>query len=201
MKTAEPPSTKERLIAAARDHYLEVGTVQFSLREVARRTDITAAAIYRHFDSKEALLAAVCHEGFRIFGGYLLSALAKKSPRDRMVGAIDQYLRFSVERPRDYRVIFMSEPVDRRLFRSPDDSSPDPSFTFLVDRVRECQEAKVLRRGDPRELALSIWAHVHGLVSLRIAGRLGEDGEDIERFSSLYRASALSLLHGLAPHS
>jgi len=201
MQMTEPPSTKERLLAAARDHYLEVGTVHFSLREVARRTEVTAAAIYRHYDSKEALLAEVCNEGFRIFGGYLMSALAKRGPRDRMLAAIDQYLRFSIERPRDYRVIFMSEPVDRRLVRPPDDASPDPSFTFLVDRVRECQEEKIIRRGDPRDLALSIWAHLHGLVSLRIAGLLGEEGQDVERFTALYRASAESLLRGIAPRS
>lgn len=201
MKTAEPPSTKERLLSAARDHYLEVGTVHFSLREVARRTDVTAAAIYRHFDSKEALLAEVCNEGFRTFGGYLMAALAKRGPRERMSAAIDQYLRFSIERPRDYRVIFMSEPVDRRLVRPPDDASPDPSFQFLVDRVRECQDAKIIRRGDAHELALAIWAHLHGLVSLRIAGLLGERGDDIEGFSALYRASAESLLHGLAPRA
>ena len=65
--TLEEPNTRTRLLAHAREVYLEGGAAHFSLREVARRVGISAAAVYRHFDSKDALLGAVCEEGFRTF--------------------------------------------------------------------------------------------------------------------------------------
>jgi AcrR family transcriptional regulator len=186
-------TTKERLLAEARDLFLEVGATAFSLREVARRSGVTAAAVYRHFDGKEALLGAVCSEGFRVFASYLMTSLAKPKPLERLREAGQQYLRFALERPRDYRVIFMSEPIET--------TSPlpaDSSFHFLVDRVRECIAAKKLRADEPEAMAVGIWAHVHGLVSLRLAGHLAPAGDDAA-FRALFTRSTDDLLAGLAP--
>ena len=56
---AEVEGTKTRLLVEARDLYIEAGVAHFSLREVARRVGVSAAAVYRHFASKEALLDEV----------------------------------------------------------------------------------------------------------------------------------------------
>jgi AcrR family transcriptional regulator len=43
--------TRALLLEHARELYLEGGPAAFSLREVARRVGVSAAAVYRHFDS------------------------------------------------------------------------------------------------------------------------------------------------------
>lgn len=187
-------TTKERLLAEARDLYLEVGPVAFSLREVARRSKVTAAAVYRHYEDKNALLGAVCAEGFRVFASYLMGALAKPKPLERMRETGAQYLRFALERPRDYCVIFMGDAIDP----PPQATTPDASFQFLLDRVRECQQAKDIRKGDPNEIAVTIWAHVHGLVSLYLAGHLAPLGAE-DDFRQLYTRSTDAMLASLAP--
>lgn len=188
--------TKTRLLEIARDHYLQVGAEQFSLREVARRARLTAPAIYRYYANKEVLLAAVCAQGFRVFADYLLSALGRGTPLDRLLASGSQYLRFALEHPHDYHVIFMRGdvvPPSGAL-----DAPPEPTFQFLVDRVRECQDAGVVRKGDPTEFAVTVWAHVHGLVSLRIAGHLQPAGDDAA-FTLMFDRSLLLLLDGLSP--
>jgi len=84
-----------------------------------------------------------------------MASLSQPKPLDRMRATGQQYLRFALERPRDYRVIFMSEVIDRKPSAR---DTPDTSFQFLVDRVRECVDAKVFRRGDLQEIAVTIWA-------------------------------------------
>lgn len=186
--------TKTRLLSAARDHYLEVGPERMSLREVARRAGVSAPAVYRHYEHKDALVGAVCEEGFRVFGAYLMESLRAREPLARIRAAARQYLRFGLERPRDYRVIFMSDRRERETAHAP---SASPSFHFLVDRVRECVAAGVLAEGDPEEIAMTIWAHVHGLVSLRIQGQLEPAGDD-EAFRAVFTRSVDRLLAGLA---
>jgi hypothetical protein len=56
----------------------------------------------------------------------------------------------------------------------------------------------VLAKGDAFTVAAIIWAHVHGLVSLRLSGHFAGYGDD-EAFARFYRASAQQLLSGMAP--
>jgi AcrR family transcriptional regulator len=188
--------TKTRLLAEARDLYLEAGFARFSLREVARRVGVSAPAVYRHYDSKEALLREVCAAGFRQFGSYLLQSLSEPTPRDRLVKSGELYFRFAMENPRDYRVIFMGGAEDF-MSKADAEGAPDPTFQFLVDRVRECMQTRVLKKGNETEVAAIIWSHVHGLVSLRLSGHLGRAGTDAE-FARFYAHAVEQLLAGLA---
>jgi hypothetical protein len=58
-------------------------------------------------------------------------------------------------------------------------------------------EASVIARGDPEKTAVLVWAHLHGLVSLRIAGLL-EAAFDDQAFAEMYRHSVARLFRGLA---
>jgi hypothetical protein len=49
------------------------------------------------------------------------------------------------------------------------------TFRFLVDRIAECTSAGVMPPGDAELQALSLWAHIHGLVSLYLAQKLALD--------------------------
>ena len=190
--------TRARLRTEARDLYLAAGFGGFSLREVARRAGVSGAAVYRHFDDKEALLRDVCATGFRIFSSYLLRALAARTPRERMAATAEQYLRFALENPRDYRFIFMGASEDYDTLKPSDTTESASTFHFLVDRVRECMQERVLAKGDPFTVAAVIWAHVHGLVSLRLSGHFAGYGDD-EAFARFYRGAAKQLLSGMAP--
>ena len=178
--------TRERLLDEARELYLHAGLGGFSLREVARRAGVSAAAVYRHYAGKEALLSAVCGEGFRVFSSYLLKSLAAPNAKARLHAAAEQYLRFALEEPRHYRFIFMGAAEDiGELAPEIPTGQHEPTFQFLIDRVRECMQAKVLARGDADLIATQIWAHVHGLVSLRLSGHLKLLHSDAE-FTKLY---------------
>jgi AcrR family transcriptional regulator len=193
--------TRALLLTAARDLFLETGVTRFSLREVARRVGISPAAVYRHFEHKEALILAACTQGFQIFSSYLVRALSAPTPLARLLAAGEQYRAFGVDNPLDYRFIFMS-PAEEAC--PPEGPEPEPdlpqysTFRFLVDRVSECIATGALKPGDPESLAVSIWAHVHGLVSLRLSGHFNWLGDD-RAFAEHYRASVASLLGGLSP--
>ncbi len=198
MLAADSSDTRARLLAHARDVYLEGGPASFSLREVARRSGVSAPAVYRHFDGKEALLGAVCGEGFRIFSSYLLRSLGEATPKGRLLAAGDQYRLFALENPRDYRFIFMSTAEDLGLTAGPPTSVNSATFQFLVDRTNECIASRDLAPGDAAEIAAVIWAHVHGLASLRLSGHLAPAGDDAA-FATFFRQSVERLLLGLAP--
>ena len=196
--------TRALLLTAARDLFLEAGEPGFSLREVARRVGISPAAVYRHFEGKEALTFAACTQGFTVFSSYLVRALAAQTPLERALASCEQYRAFGLENPLDYRFIFMSPAEQVQLPQKlPAIASDQPmlpqysTFQFLIDRVRECMDARVIGRGDPEKIAVLVWAHLHGLVSLRISGLLAGVGDD-QAFAEVYRQSVARLFRGLA---
>src|SRR6187551_245676 len=83
--------TRALLITAARDLFLEAGESGLSLREVARRVGVSPAAVYRHFEGKEALTFAACTQGFEVFSSYLVRALSAPIPLDRALASCEQY--------------------------------------------------------------------------------------------------------------
>jgi AcrR family transcriptional regulator len=191
----ERRDTRAKLLEVARALWVEEGAAQVSLRDVARRAKVSPAAVYRHFESKEALLGAVCAAGFQMFGAYLMGSLVAKTERARLAAASVAYRRFALENPEFYRVMFMGALPSSAV--SPIQPVGE-TFQFLVDRVRECQRAKVIHAGDATSIAASIWAHVHGLVSLRLTGHMDQVGTDAD-FEKFFDRSSDELVSGLGP--
>lgn len=187
---------REQILACARDIYVEEGLQGLSMRSLAERVGVTAPAIYRHFEGKEDLLSEIIGEGLELFGTYIYAALEGETPLERLHLGARAYLDFALEQRRFYEVLFMS-PAQLGLAGLPEDTRnlAAATFQFLVDRVRECMDEGVLREDDPCEVATTIWAHGHGLVSLYHSGSM-ELGED--DFRTLFMRSRERLMAGLA---
>ncbi|MDX1646369.1 MAG: TetR/AcrR family transcriptional regulator [Longimicrobiales bacterium] len=187
---------RDRILGCACDLYLEEGLDGFSMRKLAKEVGVTAPAIYRHYDGREAVLADVLREAHRTFSRYLYSALGAPTPLERFFGAGEKYLDFVIEHPRWYGM--MHTPAEHLGMESiPPDIEALRSAThqFWLDRVRECMEAGILRPGDPEETSVTMWAHAHGMVQLYHQGHLDADPE---AFRALFKASGARLMAGVA---
>lgn len=193
--------TRERIVSAARDLYLEGGLAALSMRKVAKMADISATAIYRHFDSKEAMLTAVCADGYGLFGRYLARGLRGADPLDRLRQTGAGYLDFALDHPAYYRIMFMTNAAEHGFAEWIEAHQRQvlPTFQFLVDRVRECVDAGLLAEpaGGLRELAAWIWSHSHGMVSLWLLGQFDQDVPDPDGLRDFYQRSVNHLLRGL----
>ena len=81
----------------AREILEEEGLAALSLRSVARRAGVSHAAPYRHFSSREALLADVAIQGLKELQAEIAAAGAMPGDRgERIVHIGGAYLRFGV---------------------------------------------------------------------------------------------------------
>ena len=151
---------------------------QLSLREVARQAGVSHTAPYRHFADKAALLAAVAEEGFITFGRYLSDAVvrANADPIESLRATGEAYVRYALEHPTHFRVMFRSA----SLGYDPDSSleiTAQGTFQILVDVIISGQMAGLIKAGDPKEIATGRWALVHGFSMLLLDGMLPQRGE------------------------
>jgi AcrR family transcriptional regulator len=158
---------REALIQAARELIKEKGPAGFTFAEAARSAGVSAAAPYRHFRDREALLADVAREGFKRFEAMLKAGWAngKPDPVTAFHNLGRAYLAFARAEPAYYAAMFESA--------LPPDHNPDlraaGDSAFAVLRVAAETLAAQLPAGDrPPSLMMSLhfWSMAHGIASL-----------------------------------
>lgn len=162
------------------------GVEALTLRAVGETLGVSRTALYRHFSDKQALLAAVAREGFRMLRLALSAAHdAHGGGRAGFEAMGLAYVRFAVEHPSHYRVMFgrfvESCSKDTELIEE-----AGAAFQVLVHSLIEQQQAGLIRRDDPQLLARFIWSVVHGIAMLVIDGQMRGDerGEALNRFAA-----------------
>jgi AcrR family transcriptional regulator len=152
------------LLDAALQVLEEGGATALSLRAVARRAGVSPAAPYRHYADREALVSAVAAVGYRDLAERLAAAHAAPSTAEQLADVAVAYVRFAIERPALFRIMF-SEPCDR-------DNDERVAATAAVTLYLREIVARAFPQSDPEPLTPAIWALVHGLAFLHLDGKL-----------------------------
>lgn len=162
---------REALLRAAVALIAEVGPRGFTLREAARRAGVSHNAPYRHFRSKEDLIAAVAAQGFRELTRAMLDAAAPQTTAaGRLRSSGLAYVAFALRRPEHFAVMFDTpfSPADHPECAE----AAGEAFGTLVRFIEACQQDGSLPQGDTLPRALAAWSLVHGIAKLAVAGRL-----------------------------
>jgi AcrR family transcriptional regulator len=147
---------KAVILAQAADLVAERGADGISLRELARAAGVSHAAPAHHFTDRRGLFTALAAEGWRRL------AVALADARPEFIDAALAYVRFALDHPGHYAVMF-----DRSLV--------DPENSELIAAVGAA--GAELARGvgtlddrrateDPQAAALAAWSLVHGFSLL-----------------------------------
>ena len=188
---------KAALLAAALKEIALHGVQGFSLRGVARRAGVSAPAVYRHFEDKDALIAAVAidaNQRLREMIGEAVRA-APPNPLEQFRATGIMIVRFAVAHPEHFRVISYrgalgSAPAFQ--LSGPDDDAETRRM------IRAAQEAGLMTAGlSVDEVLLAANSLVTGLANHIINGRLGK--VDDKRATELAKFVTRVLGVGLVP--
>jgi len=158
---------REALISAALDLIAQKGPAGFTFAEAARQAGVSAAAPYRHFRDRDALLADVARRGFEEFERRLTAAWAEGRPSP--VGALERlgkaYLAFAKEEPAYFAAMFEAGlPIaEHRELQE----AGDRAFGALRTACEALAATQPPQRRPPAlMMALHFWALAHGIASL-----------------------------------
>ena len=150
-------------LRAAMELLEEGGATALSLRAVARTAGVSAAAPYRHYANREALISAVGAVGYRELAGYLATAHPSPSTAEDLAAVADAYVQFALQRPALFRVMF-GEACDP-------DSDERVAAVAAITGYLGAIVARCFPGADPEALSTAIWALVHGLAFLHLDGK------------------------------
>jgi AcrR family transcriptional regulator len=168
------------------------GVNAVSLRSIASELGWTAASLYRYFANKAQLLDYVRTAVNNRFSDVIETAYASSDDvwqRSRAIG--EAYVDFAINEPAAYQLMFAYE-VDE-LDKSPALKQAEVrSKQTLTRYVHDMVDAGALD-GDPELIAHTWWAAMHGLVVLRMSGKLDESPP----FERLRHAAARIVMRGV----
>ena len=160
---------RHALLEAVLAHVEEFGGAgQLTLRETARRANVSHSAPYRHFPDRQAILASVAAEGFAKLSGALREARAGVADNEeRFIRTGLAYLRFARDR-RGYLAVMFGPEVAKNHTPELQQSAND-AFTVLQEMAAD---ARAVDGAQARRLGTVIWSFVHGLATLTGQGQV-----------------------------
>ena len=152
---------KEHLIFCAYVWISTNGTDSISLRNIAKIAKVSQTAPYRHFDSKEHMLAEVATLGFEKFSSEMSNIKTTDNPADDLVKCGVTYIEFGLANEHIIDLMF-HYPIKKTDF--PDLlASADKAFGMLLKRLQYLHQGN----DDSVQLnSISMHAYVHGLLAI-----------------------------------
>ena len=184
---------KNVLIEAAISQIAAHGARDLSLRELARSIGVSHASTYRHFPSKESVLATIAEQGFEKLTR-AMEAAARPHTGDslEMLQATGvAYVDFGVSYPHHLQIMFGDLITHQEDYPTLVEASKR-AYEVLVSVVREGQQTGRIVAQDERLVALAAWAQVHGLAMLIASGQIHSEGAERIEHKAL-AASVLAL--------
>ena len=169
-RRGEGETLRADLLAATERLMIETGRAEaVSIRAIADAVGVTPPSIYLHFPDKDSLILAVCERHFEAFDSVIEAAgRSTDDPVDSLRRRGQAYVRFGLENPEPYRILFMTR-HDSAQQRNVIVGAGARAFQHLVDAVQRCIDAGAFRPVDPVLAATGVWAAVHGVTSLLIS--------------------------------
>jgi AcrR family transcriptional regulator len=187
-------ATEERIAETALNLLETGGEDGVSMRRVAAAVGITPMAIYHHFADRRALLNFVVDREFTKYSESLQATPRRGTYESQILTCMDAYIDYAFAHPRIFDYVFAEPRPGARRFPEDFRARRSPTLNPVADLLQKAMEAGYLKQDDVWELAMELWAHTHGYVSLYRGGRFDLPEKE---FRALVRRSIRRMIHGL----
>ena len=174
-RRAETDADLRRVILDHARHLLVAdGYDALSMRKIAGSVGCSATSIYLHFDNKDALTHALISEGMALLYDALQAATEGVSaPADRLLALSQTYVRFGLDNPEYYEVMFQLHPERMARYPAEEYRRARRNIERFGETIADGLADGSLTSPNPPDVASAVlWTALHGLVSLHLASRV-----------------------------
>jgi len=165
---------RQALVDAALALIEAKGPQGFTLTEAAKAAGVTPAAVYRHFEGREELIAECALQGYEIFSEVMDYAYRTGGPSAlaRFEATGRAYLAFAGRHPGHYQAMFES---GLSVNRTPELARAAEAARGVLERAAAelSEHIPEDRRPPPQMFSAHVWALSHGVVELYLRGAPG----------------------------
>ena len=144
------------------------------MRKIASSVGCSATSIYLHFENKDALTHTLISEGMdTLFAALAAAGEGIDAPAERLAALCRAYVRFGLENPEYYEVMFQLHPERMARYPAEDYRRARRNVELFGETLAAGEAAGAFSGPNPPEVASAVlWTSLHGLVSLHLARRV-----------------------------
>ena len=173
-KAKEKEELKALILEGARKLFLDRGIEHTTIRNIADEIEYSVGTVYVYYKDKNAILHDLHQLGFTQLGQAFKVLFHVGDPMERLKAMGRVYIRFAMENPEMYDLMFnMKAPMEYLKGNCSDDwSEGQGTFHVLVGTIRECMEKGHFKGHQLDPLSFMIWSLVHGMCTLHFRERI-----------------------------
>lgn len=155
----------DRVLDGARSAFLDFGIRRTSMNEIARRSGVSPATLYRWYGSKDELVAAVTIRETREFLARLEDQVDRDAPADEQLAEVTVLVAHRLRDQPLLRRLIETEP-ESILPRLTVDAGPiiEAGAAYLTTHIERLMDAGQIERFDPRPLAELLARATHSML-------------------------------------
>jgi AcrR family transcriptional regulator len=157
---------RQSLIQSALKILAKNGVEGLSIRAAAKLSGVSAAAPYRHFPTKEALLTAVLVQGFESLNRHLSEAVAAHPGNltEQLLACAVAYIRYALENPEHAKLMHLAHTENSPELKQIHDATECQFFNL----IEAAQKEGLIVEADTNDVATAAFAFIHGLSTMLI---------------------------------
>src|SRR5690242_15769835 len=165
-KSRQKESTRQEILDAARDLFVNEGFDNVSMRKIADKVEYAPGTIYLYFKDKAEILDTICAQTFEKLRARM-DAIQRDpgNPLDGLRRGLRTYIQFGLDNPNQYIVTFVVAKQPRADYPPSAVAAGASCFDCLRGTVQKCMEGGYTNGGDVEDTAQAIWTAVHGVTS------------------------------------
>ncbi|MCU0400655.1 MAG: TetR/AcrR family transcriptional regulator [Algoriphagus sp.] len=173
-KAKEKEELKALILQAAKKLFIEKGIEQTTIRNIASEIEYSVGTVYVYYKDKNDILYDLHSQGFKQLGGEMKVLFSVADPMERMKALGRVYLRFALENPDMYDLMFTRKaPMDfLDSVHKEEWNEGKGTFDVLRATVAQCMDKGYFNGHQLEPLSFAIWSVVHGMASLHISQRI-----------------------------
>lgn len=181
----EKKQLRQNILGAAQKIINKEGFKALSMRKLAERIEYSPGAIYLHFQNRNQIAQELALAGYGQLFEELIAVSQTKGLVERLKNVGLAYVSFGLKHPETYRLVFMGDAdYMEAVFTNPAPDHPAKKCYQILTDIAEALKNEGHYRGKlkPNEIADTIWAALHGIVSLKLSCEgLQTPAEDLAR--------------------
>lgn len=170
-KERDRQEMREMILAAAKKLFIQKGFEHVTIRRIADAIEYSPATVYLYFTDKVSIFCALQEIGFQELYRRQQVLNAIKNPAEKLRACGKIYIDFAMENQEMYDLMFIMSAPMKKFTDLNEWTMGKQSYDVLRETVQQCIEEGYIKASDPNIGAFSLWALLHGVVSIFIRDR------------------------------